>query len=44
MEIEKIFLVNNGDTSDERQHYLVSKLDACNFMSNTPFEIINVQN
>lgn len=44
MEIEKIFLVNNGDPSDERQHYLVSKLDACNFMSNTPFEIINVQN
>lgn len=43
MEIDKIYLINSGDPSPERQKYLVSKLEACNFTLNTPFELINVQ-
>jgi hypothetical protein len=44
MEIDKIYLINSGDPSPEHQEYLVSKLEACNFTQNTPFELINVEN
>jgi|TARA_B110000914_G_C15516528_1_gene473931 hypothetical protein len=44
MEIEKIYLINSGDPSADRQQYLISKLEACNFVQNTSFELINVQN
>lgn len=42
MEIEKIYVINYGDTSVNRQEEIVAKLNACNFIEDTGFEIINV--
>ena len=44
MEIEKIYIINSGDTSMEAQDALVAKLAACDFHENTDFEIINTIN
>jgi len=43
MEIGKIYIVNSGEQTEERQQGLVNKLEECNFISNTLFEVINVQ-
>ena len=43
MEIGKIYIVNSGSQAEERQQHLVNKLEKCNFISNTLFEVINVQ-
>ena len=42
MEIEKIYVINYGDTSVNKQEEIVAKLNACNFIEDTGFEIINV--
>lgn len=42
MEIEKIYVINYGDTSVNKQEEIVAKLNACNFIEDTGFEIVNV--
>ena len=42
MEIEKIYVINYGDTSVNKQEEIVAKLNACNFIEDTGFEIIIV--
>lgn len=42
MEIEKIYVINYGDTSVNKQEEIVAKLNTCNFIEDTGFEIINV--
>ena len=42
MEIGKIYVINYGDTSSQRQDEIISKLNTCNFIEDTGFEIVNV--
>lgn len=42
MEIEKIYVINSGDPSEAGQTKLIEKLNQCNFVEDTGFEIVNI--
>ncbi len=42
MEIEKIYIINSGDPSEAGQTKLIEKLNQCNFVEDTGFEIVNI--
>ena len=42
MEIEKIYIINTGESTEAVQANLVSKLNQCSFVEETGFEIINI--
>ena len=42
MEIEKIYIINSGDTSADGQSKIIEKLNQCNFVEQTGFEIVNI--
>lgn len=42
MEIEKIYVINYGESSENKQEEIVTKLNACNFIEDTGFEIVDV--
>ena len=42
MEIEKIYIINTGESTEAAQANLVSKLNQCSFVEETGFEIINI--